>query len=61
MLQNLESALQLGAIYDRNTTKYEVRMYLMGGTLLSVLPPLVLYIFTQKFFTESIERTGLVG
>lgn len=63
MLQNLESALRMGdtAVLDRNTTKYEVRMYMMGGTLLSVLPPLILYICTQKFFTESIERTGLVG
>lgn len=26
-----------------------------------ILPPLVIYIFTQKFFTESITRTGLVG
>ena len=60
MLSNLKSNLRMG-VFDRNTTQYEVRMYLMGGTLLSVLPPLLLYIFTQKFFTESIERTGLVG
>lgn len=26
-----------------------------------ILPPLVIYIFTQKFFTESITRSGLVG
>ena len=61
MLQNLQDALSMGSVWDRNTTRYEVRMYLMGGTLLSVLPPLLLYIFTQRFFTESIERTGLVG
>ncbi len=63
MLKNIETAMQMGtgAVLDRNTTKFEVRMYLMGGTLLSILPPLLLYIFTQKFFTESIERTGLVG
>ncbi len=63
MLKNLESNMRMGdfAVLDRNTTKYEVRMYMMGGTLLSILPPLLLYIFTQKFFTESIERTGLVG
>ena len=63
MLKNIETAMQMGttAVFDRNTTRFEVRMYMMGGTLLSILPPLVLYIFTQKFFTESIERTGLVG
>ena len=27
----------------------------------TILPPLILYIFTQRFFTESIERTGIVG
>ena len=61
MLKNFEMMLQQGGLYDRDTTRYEVRMYIMGGTLLSILPPLILYCFTQKFFTESIERTGLVG
>ena len=63
MLKNIETAMKMGsaAVFDRNTTRFEVRMYMMGGTLLSILPPLLLYIFTQKFFTESIERTGLVG
>lgn len=61
MLNNLSNALAIGGVQTRDVTKYEVRMYLMGGTLLSILPPLVLYIFTQRLFTESIERTGLVG
>ena len=61
MLNNLSNALSIGGVMARGVTKYEVRMYLMGGTLLSILPPLVLYIFTQRLFTESIERTGLVG
>ena len=68
MLSNLSDALSMGSatmdgkvLFDRNTTRYAIRMYLMAGTMLSVLPPLLLYLFTQKFFTESIERTGLVG
>lgn len=32
----------------------------MAATLLVVLPPLVIYLFTQRFFVESIDRTGLV-
>lgn len=60
MLQNLKNALFMGGI-SNGKTDYQLRMYLMSGTLLSILPPLVLYIFTQRFFTESIERTGLVG
>lgn len=61
MLNNLKTALDIGGISSRNITQYEIRMYLMGGTLLSILPPLLLYLFTQRLFTESIERTGLVG
>jgi multiple sugar transport system permease protein len=33
---------------------------IMAATLLTILPLLVLYIFTQRFFIESIERTGLI-
>ena len=32
-----------------------------AGALLSILPMLILFLFTQKAFTESIERTGIVG
>lgn len=31
------------------------------GCLLVMTPLLVMYIFLQRFFTESIERTGIVG
>jgi multiple sugar transport system permease protein len=33
---------------------------IMAATLLVILPRLVLYIFTQRYFVESIERTGLI-
>lgn len=33
---------------------------MMAACLLVVLPPLVLYLFTQRHFVESVERTGLV-
>ena len=33
----------------------------MAACLLVILPVLVLYVFTQRFFTESIDRTGVVG
>lgn len=38
-----------------------MRTYLAAGALLVVIPPLLLYIFAQRHFTESIERTGIVG
>jgi len=32
-----------------------------AGMLLVVVPLLVLYAFTQRYFVESVERTGLIG
>ncbi len=62
MLNQMQSLLQDAKIFNVVTnTPDEIRTYLQSGCLLTILPPLVLYIFTQKFFTESIERTGIVG
>ncbi len=33
----------------------------LGGTLLSILPLIVLYFIVQKSFVESIEKTGITG
>ncbi len=62
MLNQMQSLLQDAKIFNVVTnTPDEIRTYLQAGCLLTILPPLVLYIFTQRFFTESIERTGIVG
>lgn len=62
MLNQMQSLLQDQKLFDIVTnTPDEIRTYLQAGCLLTILPPLVLYIFTQRFFTESIERTGIVG
>lgn len=34
---------------------------MQAGCLLVVLPPLVVYLFMQRFFVESVERTGITG
>jgi multiple sugar transport system permease protein len=34
---------------------------IMSACFLIIVPPLIVYFFTQRFFTESIERTGLAG
>lgn len=34
---------------------------IMAACFLIILPPLILYLFTQRHFVESVERTGLVG
>ena len=30
-------------------------------TLLAIFPLLILYVICQRFFTESVERSGIVG
>lgn len=39
----------------------EITVRLQAGCLLTILPLLIFYIFVQRNFTESIERTGIVG
>ena len=60
MLSTLSNSLRLDGNINAGSV-YSIRMYLQAGALLTIAPPLILYIFTQKYFTESIERTGLVG
>lgn len=40
---------------------FESLAKMQAGALLFILPLLILYIFMQRYFTESIERSGLVG
>lgn len=62
MLNQMQSLLQDAKLFNVVTnTPDEIRTFLQAGCLLTILPPLILYIFTQRFFTESIERTGIVG
>lgn len=56
-LQDIDIILQRGA----GVSAYAARTYKAAALLLTVFPPLTLYLFTQKYFTESIERTGIVG
>ncbi len=62
MLSRMQSLLQDAKLFNVVTnTPDEIRTFLQAGCLLTILPPLILYIFTQRFFTESIENTGIVG
>jgi multiple sugar transport system permease protein len=40
---------------------YQLVTRLQTGSLLTVLPLLAMYVALQRYFTESIERTGIVG
>ena len=45
--------MQLRGMYGTGT--------IMAAALLAILPLLVLYLLAQRYFVESIERTGLIG
>lgn len=40
---------------------YKANLALQAATLLYLVPPLIIYLPLQKFFVESIDRTGIVG
>ena len=62
MLNQMNSLLEnAGKASIGQYSQYQLRTYSAAGALVTILPPLVLYIFTQRYFTESIERTGIVG
>jgi len=58
------NAIRMTFLLNQSNSHYSPTMArgtLAAGSLLSLSPLLVLYIFTQKHFTESIERSGIVG
>lgn len=34
---------------------------MMAGALMTILPILIMYLYTQRYFVESVERTGIAG
>lgn len=42
-------------------SSYLQRMFLQAGVVLCIFPPFIVYAVMQKYFVESIERTGIVG
>ncbi len=63
MLKNLNTQLSL-VLFNSAAVDISPReqiLWMEAGCLLAVLPLLLMYIFLQKYFTEGIERSGLVG
>lgn len=63
MLRNLNTALkqQLWESASADISPREQIVWKEAGCLISITPILILYIFMQKYFTEGIERSGIVG
>jgi len=63
-LVGLEGTLYMltDSLKDFNVNNpFSIVSRIQAGCLLTILPMLILYIFSQKYFTESIERTGIIG
>lgn len=63
MLKNLSSQLSL-MLFNDATVQISAReqiVWMEAGCLISIMPILMMYIFLQKYFTEGIERSGIVG
>ncbi len=63
MLKNLSSTLNM-VLFNSATVQVSPReqiLWMEAGCLLAVFPLLLMYVFLQKYFTEGIERSGLVG
>ena len=52
---NIQSSMQTG---EDPTYLY---VLIQAGCLLCILPLIILFLIGQRFFTESLERTGIVG
>lgn len=63
MLKNLGTQLakELFNSATAQITPREQIIWMEAGCLVAVLPLLIMYVFLQKYFTEGIERSGLVG
>lgn len=56
---NLQIMLEGGA--TTNKDPFFMSMVQDTGILLAILPLVIMYLFVQRYFVESIERTGIVG
>ncbi|WP_199613659.1 carbohydrate ABC transporter permease [Paenibacillus alkalitolerans] len=59
--QYLPSLLGLGANAEMKADPNHVAMIVDTGILLAIAPLIVMYLFVQRYFVESVERTGVVG
>ncbi|MGO4349637.1 carbohydrate ABC transporter permease [Paenibacillus sp. MCAF9] len=56
-LQQASSSVSSGTLGMAPTLQNQV----MAGVMLTILPVLILYMFTQRYFVESVERSGIAG
>lgn len=60
-LSQIRAGLKIAWGVSASTNPSHLRNLLMAGSLIFVAPVLLLYLFVQRFFIQSIERVGIVG
>ena len=61
LISTRAGGLSAGADYNAQSYSIDASLVKNAGMVIIILPLLALYLFTQKFFVESISRSGLVG
>jgi multiple sugar transport system permease protein len=59
--QYLPGLLGLGTNAELRADPNQVAMIVDTGILLAIAPLVIMYLFVQRYFVESVERTGVVG
>lgn len=62
-IKNIQPVLN-AALFNDASLRVSAREYVVwtqAACLISISPMLIMYVFLQKYFTEGIERSGLVG
>lgn len=59
--QYLPTLLGIGTNADVKADPNHVAMIVDTGILLAIAPLIAMYLFVQRYFVESVERTGVVG
>ncbi len=57
----VEEMMQNGNAADIDTLSTFHNGVVMAGTVISLLPPMIAYLFLQRKFMEGVERSGLTG
>lgn len=60
-LTQIRAGLRMTTGQFSNTSPSLIRNLLMAGSLIFIAPVLIMYLFVQKLFIQSIERVGIVG
>lgn len=63
MIKNIDAVLKAALFSDASlqVSSRELVVWTQAACLISISPMLVMYAFLQKYFTEGIEKSGLVG